>query len=275
MVHITEQTPTHYTQRHPDWYNGNASAICHAMGLLAAKEFYLRSESEAAAIDALFPMDSWINPLTWIETFLINVKKTHYANNYLTAYDNSALQGCKFFEKIDPQFAKVVQDLNAKAQQVIAQIESTYINPLRTKINNEIAPMLNSVNSKVASFQNSLASLQNMTTQAQNTASNAQSYATTAYNNATNAVNRANQVTEQLNESVARINQVNSEIEAAKARIEQLVRDAQAKTEAIEGNIKPRLSDLENKVKSLNYSQNTTTPAPSGSVREQFQNIFK
>jgi len=137
MPYITKKTPTPRTYDTP---------IGKMMGHLAEILEWLRWESYATQIDAIFP-DWW--PLGSVQSFLIDICKACYNALYQKAYDNGADKG----NEINNQVMGWVDDAKRKAESMVNDaknyIETNLIAPIRNQINNQISPALKDAQARI------------------------------------------------------------------------------------------------------------------------------
>lgn len=151
MVYITERTPTHYKNRHSDWYNGMFADLAHLAGLQASKAYYLQCEREAQATLAIFNLDI-LGVLQQLKNFICIIKKNAYNNTYISVYDESALSACKTLEKLDGKITEIFSKIEAKAQEVLNNAVNqaqTMITKVSQYIESDIKPTLQNAQTQV------------------------------------------------------------------------------------------------------------------------------
>lgn len=148
MVYITKKTPI---------ARSGDTALGKVLGYLAEALEYLRWENYASVIDFVFP--DWF-PVNIVQGALIDVCKRVYNDIYQQAYNNGADRGNDLNKQVlgwvEEAKKKALADLdNAKKY-----IETNLINPIKTKIDKEIMPLVNDAQAKVKAFATDIKTMQ-------------------------------------------------------------------------------------------------------------------
>jgi chromosome segregation ATPase len=290
MPHITEKTIQPYWIAHPDWYaKAPAKEIIHNLGLAKAKAFYLERETKAQSYDTMFPLDSWANPLTWIQNYLIAVERKNYEQNYIIIYDNECLAHCKQIEQLEAKAAAILGDLQRKADQLQAEIEgkvkeakayveTNFINPIKTElqkfqpqINDAYAAIQNVNTNAVNAFNKANSALSNAST-ALSSANSAQSISNTAKQAAIDAQNKVQEAFNDLRAKTEQINNLSSDAEKTAKKLSELLTEAQKQANEIISH-DSKISDLYRRLSELRGQQ--VEPPQQGEQDPSISNFIK
>jgi len=277
MGYIDEAQISSYTTRHNDWLAVEPwRALAEVAGQAAAKTFYIKQEAKCKVIDTTFPMDSWLNPLTWLQNWLLSTERRHYSENAVLTYDEAALQVLKNTERLLSYVGEAKAEFQKAVNDAKAYLQNNYITPLTDKINKELTPAVNTIKSSVDSVKLQVANVQNAAAQAQTLASNAQGYAQTAYNNAASAVSKAESSLSKVADAEKTINKIIADLQTKadslstlQTKYNQLVNDVNNKTATINTILNDlssktsTLKDIQTRLKALEQTAGTTTPSSS------------
>lgn len=249
MGYITYSQSQSYTVRHPDWLSSQPwRTLAETTGQTAEYAFYLKQEAKAKAIDTTFPLDSWINPLTWLQNWLIEREKQHYNENHVLEYDNAALQVLKSAEQIANLVNQARGEFNNLVQNAQAQLNSV-ISPIKSQIDSIITPTLNKAKIDLANAQQQLSGLAAGIGNAQNQAAQALNSASQAVQNAATALTSVQNVTATVQQAQNQAAQALNNIQNVSKTVNQIIGDLSAKTQQI-NSILTRLQTLEQKASS-------------------------
>jgi paraquat-inducible protein B len=223
MTYITTNLPQSipsYTTRHSDWYKTEPfRTLADNAGLIAVQAFYVKQEAKCKAIDSTFPLDSWINPFTWLQGWLIDRERQHYNEQAVNTYDEAALKACKESEQFMAIVAQTKQALTDALTQ--AKTDLTNItNQIKTDIANNIKPLLtkaqndlNSFKTQIASAQTNINSINQQAQNAVNQANSAISKAQAALSNAATALTNSQTVQTNLANTKAALENAQTDLQ--------------------------------------------------------------
>lgn len=279
MTYITETPPSSYTVRHSDWLKTEPwRATADYAGQIAAKTFYVKQEAKCKAIDTTFPMDIWINPLTWIQDWLIAREKQHYAETVTLTYDDAALQIVKTAEQI----LSFVNSVQTALQNAIATAKTelnNIITPLANQVKTQLQPAVTAAQNAIAQAQNSIAAIQTKVNQASTDATN-------AFNNARTAINNVAQVNQDLAAAKTTINNIIADVNAKATTINSILVDVNAKAKqitALQSQASDAVAKINSAVSTLNthtnqindlYAKLKATPTPAPTTTQTKRSFF-
>ncbi len=261
MVWINHQTPSNYTNRHRDWYQGVFQGVVHAFALSEEYRYYLSMEKECVEINAWFAAD-FLGILSWLKNFLIDTKRKAYQNGYVDAYDQAALSACKVMESTEGQAKELLNSINNAYNKAISESQKMVTN-VSDYINKNITPALSDAQTAVSNIKTQV---NGVVTQINGISSQAQS----ALNNAKTALSNADSAVNYINNTI--VPSLNNKTK----QIDSLLSDAQSKASQISvlgvdiGKVKERLAALEK-----GQTVTTGSTSPTDSIKDTISSIFR
>ena len=278
---LREITVTRYQDRHPDWYNGKAESIANLMGQVAHKTFFLSCDARAEAAKSFCGLIPIVGGA--IGDFFVKMEQQHYERTATVTYDDGALNGCKFFEKVEAEIGAVLGQIQTQVDAAKKKIETDFINPLKTQTNQlkaNVASAQASISSVTAAVNNAQArantALDNAN-QALNNAKTAISQAQSAGSTASSALQQAQNAVSQAQSALSKVADVNKSIDSVlgdlkgkTAQITQLLKDSQAAANSI-NSLLSSLKNAEARIKALEQKAGATVQSANPSIIEKLK----